>query len=147
MFVCLFLLFVCFFLFVSLFVCLRFWKVRIEFSPFTYHVIFFFKKNRVLTFFLTLSIFLKSKNRVLTFFFTMYFFLQENKNWVLIFLLTMFVCLFDCLFVRLFSFVACLGFWKVRIEFLPFFLAMWPFFEKYESSFYFFPYPKDFFEK
>ena len=68
-----------------------FQKVRIEFLPFLIRLLF---------------------SLPFDFFF-------KSKNWVLTFLLTMFVCLIDWFFFCSFVFV-CLGFWKVRIEFLPF---------------------------
>ena len=125
-------------------VCLGFWKVRIEFLPFTYHVIFFFKvRIEFLPFSLLLGLFLKSKNRVVTFFPYHVIFVSKVRIEFLSVSL-------PCLFVNSFLFV-CLSFWKVRIEFLAFFLPCDFFKEKSKNwkdlSSYFFLYLVIFFSK
>ena len=95
-------MFVCFFVYLILFVCLGFWKVRITFLPFTYHVIFFRKYGSGSDLFsYHVIFFLQRKNRVLTFFLTLRIFFPyhviffRSKNWVLTFFLTMFVWVFE----------------------------------------------------
>ena len=105
-----------------------FWKVRIEFLLFSLPCEFFFSKVRIefLSFslpclFVCLSVclfgFLKSKNWVLTFYLSFDFFFKRIGLFFPFFLLCL--CLFVWLFLWFCLFV-CLGFWKERIEFVPF---------------------------
>ena len=91
---------------------LFFSRVRIEFLPFSLPCLFV---CLFLVFFFGLFWFLKSKNWVLTFYLSCDFFFKGLDSYLFPYR----VCLFDCFFVYLILFV-CLGFWKVRIEFLPF---------------------------